>query len=103
MISRQHQRRIHRCATEVRPKMQMRPRYPPGRADDTQRCFAGNSVSFGNVDAIQVTVHCDKSLAMIDKHRIAIKKVIAGGDDHSIKRCDDSRSQVCRDVHAAVR
>ena len=62
-----------------------------------QHCLAGMHIYF-----IQMIVHADQALAVIDEDRVAVEKVVTGCQYGSIGRCQYGRALGRGDVQAAV-
>ena len=56
--------------------MQVRAGDTAGGADGTDGLAPGHLLADGDIDAIQVGVHRDQTLAMVDKHRVAVEPAI---------------------------
>ena len=63
---------------------------------------AVDRLAFVDEDLLEVTVHRDQSLAVIDEHAVAVEEVLAHVNNATVGRCMDERPGWRRDVHAAV-
>ena len=66
--------------------MQMGTGHAPGHSDGADASSRGQVLSGCHVDGAQMAVHADEPAPVIDEHRVAGEKIIAGIDDGAGKR-----------------
>jgi hypothetical protein len=83
--------------------MQVRTGHASGCTHLAEQLAPIDAGAVANIDFIQVTIHCDQALPVIEHNRVAIEEKIAAGDDRSRRRRGDRGATNRRDVHALVR
>ena len=83
--------------------MQMRPGNPTGRANSAQNISSCDLLTFCNRYLTHVAVHRNEALPVIDKHCIAVEKVVARCCDRSGAWRDNRLTIASRNIHSLVR
>src|SRR5712671_668380 len=101
-FAREEKRGIDPRVVEADRPVQVRAGDPAGVADRTDALAARNAGAFRDIDAAQVVVHGDQSLAVVEDHGEPVEEIVADLDHGARSRRGDRRSFRCGDVQAAV-
>lgn len=82
--------------------MQVGPAYSARHTDFAQLLALVDVLSFFNIDLVQVAIHGDQSIAVIDKYRVPREKIVPGTDDGAAGRGDDGRADWRGDIQTGM-
>ena len=69
--------------------MQVRSCHPARAANCADDFTRFQGITFRDIDVMQMAIHCDEPLAMIDKNRLAIKEIVPRINDNALGRRPD--------------
>src|SRR5712691_1366227 len=101
-FAREKKRGIDPRVVEADRPVQVRTGHPAGSADRADSLATRDTGALCDIDAAQMVVHGDQSLAMVEDHGEPVEEIIADLDHGARRGRGDRRSFRSRDIQAAV-
>ena len=76
LLLRNKQRRINHCAIQDHTPVQMRPGGAAGHAGEAELLAFADGITIFHIELIEVAVHGDQAVAVVDKDGFAVEEVI---------------------------